>query len=126
MIPMLEFVRDGNARFCVRLSRSETLVGRGERCDVTLPEDHVSRVHFVVRRDGTSFSLLDRSRNGTLVNGEAVETAELHVGDEISLPPWQATSPLEQAVSKETAGPISPSTYDSRPAATAHETEVAA
>ncbi len=88
MIPMLEFACDGETRFRVRLSRSETLVGRGERCDVTLPEDHVSRVHFVVRREGDRFSMVDRSRNGTFVNGEAVEAAALGPGDEISLPPW--------------------------------------
>jgi DNA-binding NtrC family response regulator len=88
MIPMLEFERDGQTRFRVRLSRSETQVGRGERCDVTLPEDHVSRVHFVIRREGEHFTLLDRSRNGTLVNGVRVEQGTLHPGDTIEIPPW--------------------------------------
>jgi len=85
---MLEFIRDGKARFRVRLSRSETRVGRGARCDVTLPEDHVSRVHFVVRRSGDGYRLLDRSRNGTLLNGDAIEEADIAVGDRIHLPPW--------------------------------------
>ena len=88
MIPMLEFRRDGRARFRVRLSRSETRVGRGARCDVTLTEDHISRVHFVVRRAGERYRLLDRSRNGTLLNGDAISEAKIAVGDRIHLPPW--------------------------------------
>ncbi len=89
MIPMLEFRRDGRARFQVRLSRSETRIGRGARCDVTLPEDHVSRVHFLVRRRGERLELVDRSRNGTVLNGAPIDRADLAVGDLIRLPPWE-------------------------------------
>ncbi len=89
MIPMLEFRRGGRPRFQVRLSRSETRVGRGARCDVTLPEDHVSRVHFLVRRRAESFELVDRSRNGTVLNGDPIDQAEMRVGDVIRLPPWE-------------------------------------
>ena len=101
----LQFHRDGVLQFQVRLSRSETVVGRGERCDVTLPEDHVSRTHFVVRRIGERYELVDRSRNGTFLNGEAVSEAALQAGDRISLPPWEiglaeasATAPGETRV----------------------------
>ncbi len=89
MIPMLEFRREGRPRFRIRLSRSETRVGRGARCDVTLPEDHISRVHFLVRRSGERYRLLDRSRNGTLLNGERIDESGLGVGDVIRLPPWE-------------------------------------
>ncbi len=89
MTAMLEFHREGRAQFRVRLSRSETLVGRGDRCDVTLPEEHVSRVHFVVRRVGGGFALQDRSRNGTFLNDAAVDEAPLRAGDRIQLPPWE-------------------------------------
>ncbi len=88
MIAMLEFARGGQPAFRVRLSRSETRVGRGERCDVTLPEEHVSRVHFVVRRRGERFTVLNRSRNGTLLNGAPVEEAELREDDELGVAPW--------------------------------------
>jgi len=88
-ISVLEFHRDGKVQFRVRLSRSETLVGRGARCDVTLIEEHVSRIHFVVRRVDEGYSLVDRSRNGTLLNGRPVEAAELVAGDVISLDPWE-------------------------------------
>ncbi len=89
MAAVLEFFRDGARVFRVRLSRSETMVGRGERCDVTLIEEHISRLHFVVRREGDRHSLVDRSRNGILLNGVAVDGAPLAQGDVISLPPWE-------------------------------------
>ena len=89
MIPMLEFRRDGQPRFRVRLSRAETRIGRDARCDVVLPEDHVSRVHFVVRRAGERFVVVDRSRNGTLLDGAAVAETVLGEGSVIGLPPWE-------------------------------------
>ena len=88
-ISVLEFHRGGEPQFRVRLSRSETQIGRGARCDVTLTEEHVSRVHFVIRRTGEGYSLLDRSRNGTLLNGRAVDRADLAPGDVIALEPWE-------------------------------------
>ena len=88
-ISVLEFHRGGGLQFRVRLSRSETLVGRGARCDVTLTEEHVSRVHFGVRRTGEGYSLVDRSRNGTLLNGRPVDRADLEPGDVIALEPWE-------------------------------------
>jgi len=88
-ISVLEFHRDGSLQFRIRLSRSETRVGRGARCDVTLAEEHVSRIHFLVRRVGDGYALVDRSRNGTLLNGQLVEQAELAPGDAITLQPWE-------------------------------------
>ena len=88
-IALLEFRRNGTVQFRVRLSRSETLVGRGERCDVTLPEEHVSREHFMVRRVGERFVLMDRSRNGTLLNGNPIAEADLGEGDVVALTPWE-------------------------------------
>jgi DNA-binding NtrC family response regulator len=112
MVAMLEFHRDGRRQFQVRLSRSETQVGRGERCDVTLPEEHVSRVHFVVRRVAEHHQLVDRSRNGTFLNGDAVTEAPLHYGDRIALPPWEirfvegAAGRLPETVVRDLVSPL--------------------
>ena len=89
MAAVLEFCRDDSQVFRVRLSRSETLVGRGERCDVTLTEEHISRLHFLVRREGDCHRLVDRSRNGILLNGQAIDEGPLTQGDVIALPPWE-------------------------------------
>jgi pSer/pThr/pTyr-binding forkhead associated (FHA) protein len=86
------------------LSRAEFVIGRGEDCDIVLPDRQVSRHHFRVVRDDDGYNVEDLgSKNGTYVNGEKIgqrlrlETAEgplpanplnrhqLHDGDEVFL-----------------------------------------
>ena len=55
------------------LNRSEFVVGRGEDCEVVLPDRQVSRRHFRIVRDDDGYSVEDLgSKNGTYVNGAAV------------------------------------------------------
>jgi len=60
-------------------------VGRTERAELVFSEDsHMSGVHFSVVTDGRGCRLTDlNSRNGTLVNGQNVNTAVLGNGDTI-------------------------------------------
>jgi pSer/pThr/pTyr-binding forkhead associated (FHA) protein len=56
------------------LSRSSTIIGRAEDCDVRLNDPLASRRHAEVRRESWRYLLTDLgSRNGTRVNGEPVE-----------------------------------------------------
>jgi len=71
------------------LDRDVISVGRGEECDIILPERQVSRVHLRIRRaDGEYFVEDLGSKNGTFVNGQPVQegaTVRLQDGDEIEV-----------------------------------------
>jgi pSer/pThr/pTyr-binding forkhead associated (FHA) protein len=72
----------------IPLKSGVTHVGRGLSADIRLEEQHVSRRHAVVIRDGDGVVLLDdRSAAGTRVNGRTVERAELRDNDTIELGP---------------------------------------
>jgi hypothetical protein len=69
------------------LNKSEFVVGRGEDCEVVLPDRQVSRRHFRIVRDDDGYSVEDLgSKNGTYVNGAAVRgSVQLQDGDEIQV-----------------------------------------
>jgi hypothetical protein len=69
------------------LNKSEFVVGRGEDCQVVLPDRQVSRRHFRIVRDENGYSVEDLgSKNGTYVNGAAVRgSVQLQDGDEIQV-----------------------------------------
>lgn len=62
-------------------------IGRGPNCDIVLPDRVVSREHAYIQRREDGYYLYDRdSKNGTFVNGEAVEAGRLlQDGDEIQV-----------------------------------------
>ena len=65
-------------------SDNELLIGRDEDCAIRLSGNDVSRRHAALRRtdDGASLSVSDLgSRNGTRVNGKAVQRATLRPND---------------------------------------------
>lgn len=51
----------------------EHLVGRGSNCALRLAKSYVSTQHAVIRWNGSTWEVLDRSRNGTRLNGEPLE-----------------------------------------------------
>jgi len=63
------------------------LLGSASSCDVVIDDPYVSGTHCVVeRRDGGALVVRDRrSRNGTLIDGNPVEAAELPVGARLSV-----------------------------------------
>ncbi|MCA9489451.1 MAG: sigma 54-interacting transcriptional regulator [Myxococcales bacterium] len=88
----LQFHDSGRPMFVQVLRPGRTMIGRSDTCDLALPSDSVSRVHFVVdgKRDG--YFVHDRSRHGTTVNGARVgDGYELADGDEISVGIYRAT-----------------------------------
>jgi pSer/pThr/pTyr-binding forkhead associated (FHA) protein len=61
-------------------------VGRGITADVRLDDHTVSARHAIVVTRATAVRILDdRSTNGTVVNGQRVDEAELHDGDVVVL-----------------------------------------
>src|SRR3954447_8916485 len=68
------------------LTLPETRIGRGADQDVVLSDIAVSRRHITVLMEGARFRLRDLgSGNGTLVNGQRIDTVLLNDGDHIEL-----------------------------------------
>lgn len=70
----------------IPLRGKKTLIGRGHDCDLQVLDGMLSRVHCLIEKEGESYSITDlNSRNGTLVGGRRIQTAELNRGDIISV-----------------------------------------
>jgi diguanylate cyclase (GGDEF)-like protein len=69
-----------------KLKVERTVLGRGDRTDIRVLDDGVSREHSAIERDGGKLVLVDlRSTNGTFCNGERVDRYDLKDGDKISI-----------------------------------------
>jgi pSer/pThr/pTyr-binding forkhead associated (FHA) protein len=61
-------------------------VGRGLSADVYLDDSSISRRHAIIVWHGSGHRILDdRILNGTFVNGQRIEQADLHDSDAITL-----------------------------------------
>ncbi|NND44436.1 MAG: FHA domain-containing protein [Xanthomonadales bacterium] len=66
----------------VKLSEGETRIGRDKGCEVQLPDTRVSRIHAIIRPDGSHHEIENLGTNGTLVNDHEVKEARpLRPGD---------------------------------------------
>ena len=64
----------------------QVVLGRSKACDVQVDDANVSRRHAELRREGSSWWLVDLdSTNGTDLNGKRVKRARLSDGDTITL-----------------------------------------
>ena len=73
-------------------SSPRTTIGRSPDCDIFLDDVTVSRNHAVLVEQGSGFTIQDEgSLNGTYVNRQRVETAELDDGDEIQIGKYRLT-----------------------------------
>ena len=96
---------------------SEVRIGRDRRNAIILPHTTVSRHHANLLRQGRKYLLMDRSSNGTFVNGERADKllvdpgTQIHVGPfrlvltEEEMPLWAKPteeSPVNEAVHPET------------------------
>ena len=69
-----------------KLKGDRSVLGRGERNDIRVLDDGVSREHAAIERDGGKVVLVDMgSTNGTFCNGTRVQRQDLTDGDKISI-----------------------------------------
>ncbi|HZN03429.1 MAG TPA: FHA domain-containing protein [Candidatus Polarisedimenticolia bacterium] len=72
---VLAAVDGADATVVHRLSRPETIVGRGEESHIAIEDDKVSRAHCRIKVEGSVCTLFDSgSRNGTMVNGRKLQS----------------------------------------------------
>jgi hypothetical protein len=87
-------VRSGGGRAgeSFSLEESPTTIGRSPECQIFLDDVTVSRKHAVFSRDGDRWKLEDQgSLNGTFVNRDRVEAADLQDGDELQIGKYRLT-----------------------------------
>ncbi|MFN0120809.1 MAG: FHA domain-containing protein [Blastocatellia bacterium] len=61
-------------------------IGRGDRCRLRLDDTEASRMHAVIQRGKSGFTLIDsQSANGTFLNGARITEQPLADGDEIGI-----------------------------------------
>ncbi|MFN8051137.1 MAG: FHA domain-containing protein [Acidimicrobiales bacterium] len=84
--PLLVVIRGTNAGSRFALDQPVTTIGRHPESTVFLDDVTVSRRHAEVRADGDRFVLSDvGSLNGTYVNGDRVDEAQLAEGDQLQV-----------------------------------------
>ena len=76
-----------NHTFDYQLTRDETRIGRaGDRSDLVLDDGQVSRVHALVKRAGSGYTLVDLdSANGTWIDEQRVHERVLADGDSFTI-----------------------------------------
>jgi pSer/pThr/pTyr-binding forkhead associated (FHA) protein len=85
-IGLLVVKRGPNAGSRFRVEAGKTTIGRHPDSDIFLDDVTVSRRHAEVHHDGAAFTVNDvGSLNGTYLNRERIEQADLHSGDELQV-----------------------------------------
>ncbi|MBR6480435.1 MAG: FHA domain-containing protein, partial [Thermoguttaceae bacterium] len=61
-------------------------IGRGQKCDIRILDDEISRRHAELRHEGKGWHITDlNSSNGLYVNGRKVVSQRIALGDQIQL-----------------------------------------
>ncbi len=110
-MPELVFLRRGEEVLRFTLDRPRIVLGRGDRCDVVIPDPEVSRQQAAVVLAGDSATVEDLSGKGTVVGGIRSPRAPLTDGAEIALGQWRAifraqAASAEQAPETEVRGTV--------------------
>jgi type II secretory pathway predicted ATPase ExeA len=86
LLPALIVTRAGKVVGKIRLTAERTLLGRSEVSDVVIDNEFVSKHHAMVLRSEQALTLVDlKSRNGTFVNSQPVQSKVLRNDDIISI-----------------------------------------
>ena len=81
-VPWLERYREGKDPDQHPIASFPFSIGRVESADLQIDDSRVSREHAVILREGKIYRIRDlHSTNGTLLNGQRVQDAELADGD---------------------------------------------
>jgi len=85
------------------LNKSTVRIGRDSRCEIHFDDTETSRKHAEIERVGDSYVLTDlKSSNGTVVNGQTIETKTLLDGDRVQIGKQILVFRLREAVPSST------------------------
>jgi pSer/pThr/pTyr-binding forkhead associated (FHA) protein len=84
----LVFIRKDRTTQSFSLPSAVTFIGRRQDCDLNIPLSMVSRRHCQIYEEFGKVMVRDlKSRNGTFVNDEAIDDAEIKAGDTLRVGP---------------------------------------
>ncbi|MBL7215514.1 MAG: FHA domain-containing protein [Phycisphaerae bacterium] len=84
----LVFLKKDGTASSFKLPSTVTFIGRRQDCDFCIPLMVVSRRHCEINMDLGKITIRDlRSRNGTFINGEPIEEAQVKAGDMLKIGP---------------------------------------
>ncbi|PZR08879.1 MAG: sigma-54-dependent Fis family transcriptional regulator [Archangium gephyra] len=89
-MPELVFFRRGEEVLRLSLGDERVVLGRGDRCDVVIPDPEVSRQHVALHLEDGRCVLQDLSGKGTEVAGKRITHGDVPDGGDISLGQWRA------------------------------------
>lgn len=89
-MPELVFFRRGEEVLRLAMGVDRVVLGRGERCDVVIPDPEVSRQHVALWLDGANCFFQDVSGKGTVVAGTREREGQLADGADLTLGQWRA------------------------------------
>src|SRR5688572_24569374 len=90
-MPELVFFRRGEEVLRFNLEgANEAVLGRGEKCDVVIPDPELSRQQVSLKFDKGVCKLTDLSGKGTTAMGKKQTACELPDGADIALGQWRA------------------------------------
>jgi pSer/pThr/pTyr-binding forkhead associated (FHA) protein len=85
-VSRLVLLEGGRETTSFPLARETCTLGRHKNNDIVITDPKVSSFHARIDRTPDGFVLVDlKSRNGSYVNGQRVETARLRTGDEVRM-----------------------------------------
>lgn len=84
----LVLCKKNGLRKSFQLPSTVTVIGRREDCDLCIPLMVVSRKHCELNQDQESLTVRDLgSRNGTFLNGQQIDEAQIKAGDQLQVGP---------------------------------------
>ena len=99
-VNLVLFKKNGTIK-SFRLPSSVTIIGRRQECDLCIPLMVVSRRHCQLDQDRGRLRISDLgSRNGTYINGQRIDQAELNPGDKVQVGPLTFGVQIDQKPAK--------------------------
>ncbi len=93
----LVFLRRGEEVLRFTIDKPRIVLGRGEKCDVAVPDNEVSRQHLALTLGETGATVEDLTGKGLVVGGKKLSSGPIADGTDIELGQWRAIFRLKSS-----------------------------